>query len=121
MSKELHDSTEPDYVSKNYDRTSAESEPAALAKAKNTITDKLHNAAETLRQQSQGYADKNPQLADYGKQAAVWLNRSANYIDEINPQQLKSDVANQVRHNPGRSLLIAAGVGLVLGALLRRR
>lgn len=121
MSKEFNHPAESTDSSKGYDNTLAENQPAALAKVKNTITDKLHNAAETLRQQSQDYAAKSPQLADYGKQAAVWLNRSANYIDEINPQQLKSDMANQVRHNPGRSLLIAAGIGLVFGALLRRR
>jgi ElaB/YqjD/DUF883 family membrane-anchored ribosome-binding protein len=120
MSKEFNPA-EANHLPKSYDNGLSEGEPAALAKVKNTITDKLHNAADALRQQSQGYADKNPQLADYGNQAAVWLNRSANYIDEINPQQVKSDVVNQVRHNPGRSLLIAAGVGLVLGALLRRR
>jgi hypothetical protein len=121
MSKEFNHPNEANPLTSSNDNSLANGEPAALAKVKNTITDKLHNAAETLRRQSSSYSTKNPQLADYGNQAAVWLNRSANYIDEINPQQLKSDVANQVRHNPGRSLLIAAGVGLVLGALLRRR
>jgi ElaB/YqjD/DUF883 family membrane-anchored ribosome-binding protein len=90
-------------------------------KVKTTISDKLHSAAETLREKSQAVYGKNKDIAGYGNQTADWLNRSANYIEDINPQKLKGDLENQVRYHPGRSLLIAAGVGLVLGSLFRRR
>ncbi len=90
-------------------------------KVKTTISSKLHNAAQSLREKSQAYSGKNKDLAGYGNQTADWLNRSADYIEDINPQKLKGDIQNQVQQNPGRSLLIAAGVGLVLGSLFRRR
>jgi ElaB/YqjD/DUF883 family membrane-anchored ribosome-binding protein len=90
-------------------------------KVKNTVSEKLHTAAETLREKSQNLYGKNKDLAGYGNQTADWLNRSADYIEDINAQKLKGDLQNQVRHHPGRSLLIAAGVGLVLGSLFRRR
>lgn len=119
--KEADYPTQSNGLTQGQNSTVPRSEPAALDKVKSTITEKLHSAAEALRGKTQTFAGNNQGVANYGNQAADWLNRSANYIDEINPQQLKSDIGNQVRHNPGRSLLVAAGVGLVLGTLLRRR
>ncbi len=108
-------------LTQGHDNTLTKREPAALDKVKTTITEKLHGAAEALREKSQSFSGKNQDVAKYGNQAAEWLNRSANYIEEVNPQQIKSDIGNQMRHNPGRSLLVAAGIGLVLGTLFRRR
>jgi ElaB/YqjD/DUF883 family membrane-anchored ribosome-binding protein len=53
--------------------------------------------------------------------AADWLDQSADYVKQADMQQVKADVANQIRRNPGRSLLVAGAVGLFLGALIRRR
>jgi ElaB/YqjD/DUF883 family membrane-anchored ribosome-binding protein len=39
----------------------------------------------------------------------------------MDPQKIKTDIQDQMRRNPGRSLLIAGAAGLILGALLRRR
>ena len=67
-------------------------------------------------------ADPNGQvLGGLGNRAADVLKRSADYVDEVDLGQLKEDVVNQVRRNPGRSLLIAGAAGLILGALFRRR
>jgi ElaB/YqjD/DUF883 family membrane-anchored ribosome-binding protein len=104
-----------------HDHPVSRREETTLDKVKTTISEKLHGAAQALREKSQSFSGNNQEVAQYGNQAAEWLNRSANYIEEINPQQLKSDIGNQVRQNPGRSLLVAAGIGLVVGALLRRR
>ena len=85
-----------------------------------TAADKLQAAAQTLHQK----ADRSGQpteVSALGHRAADWLERSADYLSEMEPQQLKSDIENQVRRNPGRSLLIAGIVGLALGGLLRRR
>jgi len=119
--KEYNHPTQQNNATEGYDEALTKRQPAAFDKVKSSITHKLQDAADALREKSQGMSGSNQQVANYGNQAADWLNRSANYIEEINPQQLKTDVENQVRHNPGRSLLVAAGVGLVLGALLRRR
>jgi ElaB/YqjD/DUF883 family membrane-anchored ribosome-binding protein len=85
-----------------------------------TTSDKLQAAAETLHQK----ADRSGQPAEIsalGHRAADWLERSANYVSDMEPQRLKSDIEDRVRRNPGRSLLIAGIVGLALGGLLRRR
>jgi ElaB/YqjD/DUF883 family membrane-anchored ribosome-binding protein len=85
-----------------------------------TTADKLQAAAETLHQK----ADRSGQPAEIsalGHRAADWLERSASYVSEMEPQRLKSDIEDRVRRNPGRSLLIAGIVGLALGGLLRRR
>ena len=99
----------------------AKGESPNFEKVKSTVSEKLHNAAQSLREKSQAFSGKNQDLAGYGNQTADWLNRSAAYIEGINPQKIKGDIQNQVQQSPGRSLLIAAGVGLVLGSLFRRR
>ena len=86
-----------------------------------TVADKLKQAAETLEQKSASPTERPTALAGYGNQAAGWLNSSADYIRDMDPKQLKTDVQNEVRRNPGRSLLIAGAAGLILGALFRRR
>jgi ElaB/YqjD/DUF883 family membrane-anchored ribosome-binding protein len=89
---------------------------STLDSIKETVADKLKTAADTIQQR----AGQNSTVSGYGNQAAEWLNRSADYIKDIDPQQVKTDVQNEVRRNPGRSLLIAGAVGLVLGVLIRR-
>ena len=119
--QEFNNSTEHQNLTESYNNNVTNPKPQGFDKIKDTITHKLQDAADVVREKSQSYSGTNQEVANYGNQAAEWLNRSASYIEEINPQQVKKDVENQVRQNPGRSLLIAAGVGLVLGAILRRR
>ncbi|MBI3654761.1 MAG: hypothetical protein HY231_27325 [Acidobacteria bacterium] len=104
------------------------SEPAHGTTAKSafhtlqqTVSRTLHEAAHSLQEKAGDRSGKNQQWAGYGQQAAAWLQRSADYIEDLQPQQLKSDLAKQVRANPGRSLLIASAAGLVIGTLIRRR
>lgn len=85
-----------------------------------TTADKLQAASQTLHEK----ADRSGQPAEIsalGHRAADWLERSADYVSEMEPQRLKSDIEDRVRRNPGRSILIAGIVGLALGGLLRRR
>jgi hypothetical protein len=85
-----------------------------------TAADKLQSAAETLHQK----ADRSGQpteISALGHRTADWLERSADYLNELEPQRLKTDIESQVRRNPGRSLLIAGIVGLALGGILRRK
>ena len=86
-----------------------------------TVADKLKQAAEALEQKTAGAGERPTAVAGYGSQAAGWLNSSADYIRDMDPKQVKTDVQNEVRRNPGRSLLIAGAAGLILGALFRRR
>jgi len=87
---------------------------------KSTVAEKLHSAARTIHQKSAS-GNQQGDLSSFGHRAADWLDRSADYVSEVEPERVRRDLENQVRQNPGRSLLIAGAVGLVLGGLLRRR
>ena len=87
---------------------------------KNIIADKVHNVAEALGEKA---ADPDAQsgIAQYEKQASEWLDKSAECVRQFDYGQADARVREYVRQSPGRSLLIAGAVGLVIGAFLRRR
>jgi ElaB/YqjD/DUF883 family membrane-anchored ribosome-binding protein len=90
---------------------------STLNNIKATVADKLKSAAQTLGQKS----GQDSTVSQYAGQASGWLNNAADYVRDIEPDQVKADIQRQVRTNPGRSLLIAGVAGLVLGTLFRRR
>lgn len=114
-----------------YDRTqdhlsiarpsSTPTEGSTAGRIKSTVVDKLRSASQALEEKSSNLQGQNEGLSSYGRQAARWLDQSATYIDGADTQKVKNDLQDQVRHHPGRSLLIAGAVGLVLGAIFRRR
>ena len=87
---------------------------------KNTVADKLHSAAGTLSDKTASQ-DMDPNIASYGKQASEWLDQSAEFVREFDLKKADARVREYVRESPGRSLLIAGAVGLIIGAILRRR
>src|SRR5262245_30924600 len=97
-----------------------ENEKTAFARVRETVAEGLFRAADAIHQKS-SQAEQESELANIGNRAAEWLERSADYVKDIEPQQLKSDIENQVRSHPGRSLLIAGVAGLILGRVFRRR
>ena len=111
-------------MEKQFEITGADREASGLDQLKHTVAQKLSNAADALHQQT-ARVERPSELSRFGEQAAGWLERSADYVNEMEPQKLpqklKDDLAMQVRRNPGRSLLIVGAAGLILGKLLRRR
>ena len=87
---------------------------------KNIIADKLHNVAEALGDKTADEAAESG-MAQYGKQASEWLDQSAEYVRQFDCEQADARVREYVRQSPGRSLLIAGAVGLIIGAIFRRR
>ena len=87
---------------------------------KNIIADKIHYVAGVLSEKA---ADQGAQsgIAQCGKQASGWLDQSAEYVRQFDYEQADARVREYVRQSPGRSLLIAGAVGLIIGAMLRRR
>ena len=89
-----------------------------------TLADRLDAGAQKIRQRQQ-----NAPLAgttDGGTVAAGTTDRMANVQDSVargmeksadwlRNGDLKADIERQVRENPGRSLLIALGLGYVIG------
>jgi len=106
------------------DKTAAEFQSSGTStgfdNVKNIIADKLHSVAEGLAENG---ADPDGEcgIAKYGKQASEWLDNSAEYVREFNYKQADSSIREYVKQSPGRSLFIAGAVGLIIGAILRRR
>ena len=86
---------------------------------KNIIADQLKNFAETIG--GQGTEPEAQSGMTQEKLVSEWLTHSAEYIREFDYEQADSRVRKYIGQNPGRSLLIAGGVGLIVGAVLRRR
>ena len=87
---------------------------------KKSIADAIHKAAEALGKKAADQ-DAPSGMAQYGKQASEWLDQSAEYVRQFDYEQANARVRDYVKRSPGRSLLIAGAVGLVIGAILRRR
>jgi len=87
---------------------------------KTIIADKLHKAAEAIGEKAAN-PDAQPDIAHYGSQVSGWLDQSAEYVRQFDYEEADACVREYVRQRPGRSLLIAGGVGLIIGAMLRRR
>lgn len=84
------------------------------------IADKLHRAAETWFGKTED--NQTPgEAAKLREQANTWLHGSAGYIERMEPEKIKADITDQVRRNPGKSLLVAGAAGLILGAIFRRK
>ncbi len=89
-------------------------------KVKNVIADQLHSVAEGLGENEEDQGGESG-IAKYRKQASEWLNQSAEYVRTFDHKQADASIREYVKQSPGRSLFIAGGVGLIVGAILRRR
>jgi ElaB/YqjD/DUF883 family membrane-anchored ribosome-binding protein len=87
---------------------------------KTIIADKLHHVAETLGEKTTN-PDAHYGMAQYGEQASEWLDQSADYVRQFDYVEANARFREYVGKRPGLSLLIAGGVGLIIGAVLRRR
>ena len=88
--------------------------------AKYIIADKLHHVAAAISEKA---ADQGPvcDIAQYGKQASEWLDRSAEYVRQFKYEHADAKIRKYVRQSPGRSLLLAGAAGMIIGAILQRR
>ena len=101
---------------------------------KATLADKLEAGAEKLRSQqtgtgayagstgsgSTGVAAENGQLGQLTDKLASGMQGTADFLRNADMDQMKASVEKQVKENPGRSLLIAAGLGYLLGKAFRK-
>ena len=100
---------------------------------KTSLADKLEQGAEKLRQRSHGGAqyagatgdggvgvaqnDKMSQLTD---KVAGGMQSTANWVRNADIESVKGDVERQVKEHPARTLLVAVGLGYLLGKAFRR-
>lgn len=115
---------ENDTVVDNIEETAADFQRSdtstGFEKVQNIIADTLHHVAETLNEKATN-PDAHYSMAQYGQQASEWLDQSADYVRQFDYVQADTRVRKYVGKRPGLSLLIAGGVGLIIGAVLRRR
>ena len=103
---------------------------------KNSLADVLHSGADKLRQRSTAPTGST-QLAgatDTGSVAvpaesrttqaanrvAGGMDAAADWLHDADLDSLKAGLERQVKEHPGRTLLIAAGLGYLLGKAFRR-
>ena len=96
-----------------------------------TLADRLEQGAQKLRERNQSgtlagagaaggtqsLAGTNDKVTQMGDQLARGLDGTAQWLRD---GDLKGDIENQIRTNPGRTLLIAAGLGYLLGKAFRK-
>ena len=99
---------------------------------KASLADKLEAGAEKLRQrnQSASYAGStgsgsaaiasDDRMAEVSNRVAGGLQASADWIREADLDSMRTGIETQVKEHPGRTLLIAAGLGYLLGKAFRR-
>ncbi|MDX9710164.1 MAG: DUF883 C-terminal domain-containing protein [Trichloromonas sp.] len=92
----------------------------AFDEGKAIVADRIRQVAEALGEKAAGQ-DARSGAAHYGKEASEWLDQSAEYVRHFDYKQADAKVREYVRQSPERSLLIAGAVGLIIGALWRRR
>jgi ElaB/YqjD/DUF883 family membrane-anchored ribosome-binding protein len=101
------------------ERGYAEGRGSTFDRVKFTVADLLSKAADAIHDRSARIGRSN--ISNLGDRATRWLEHSSGYVREMEPQRLKADIEDNIRRNPGRSLIIAGVVGLVLGSMFRRR
>ncbi len=100
---------------------------------KGTLADKLEAGANKLRSQQTGgsyagatgsgstsIANESGQLGQITDKLASGMQGTADFLRNADMDQMKASVEKQVKENPGRSLLIAAGIGYLLGKAFRK-
>lgn len=104
---------------------------------KNSLADALHSGADKLRQRTSAPGTTSAPLAgatdtgsvavpadsrsaQMGNRVASGMDAAADWLHDADLDSLKTGLERQVKEHPGRTLLIAAGIGYLLGKAFRR-
>jgi ElaB/YqjD/DUF883 family membrane-anchored ribosome-binding protein len=100
--------------------------------AKDSLADALESGAEKLRQRAGGdgmsgaganggsIAVTDDRMAQVSTKVAGGMEATADWLRDADLDSLKAGVERQVKEHPGRTLLIAVGLGYLLGKALRK-
>jgi hypothetical protein len=106
-------------------RETADSARDRAAHLKSSLADKLEHGAEKLRHKSAstGITDTATEAERKARKAsdkvASGMESTADWIRNADVDSVKSGLEHQVRSNPGRTLLVALGLGYVVGRIFR--
>jgi ElaB/YqjD/DUF883 family membrane-anchored ribosome-binding protein len=104
----------------------------AYAKAKGYLTEAraaLESVRETMGQLygrsrevvEEGYGKAKVQFDKLSAEVKKGYARVKAKAQEVDVKEVRDDVVDYIRRNPGKSILIALGIGFALGYLVRRR
>jgi ElaB/YqjD/DUF883 family membrane-anchored ribosome-binding protein len=89
---------------------------------KTQLADRLETNADRLRRRAHdtaalddAIATTKERVADASDRVASGMEKSADWLRNANMSNLQRGLERQVKENPGRTLLIAAGIGYLLG------
>jgi hypothetical protein len=99
--------------------------------AKDSLASVLHSGAERLRARGEGdgsgveamggaAAISSDRMSKMNSRVAGGMDATADWLRDADIDGLKSGVERQVKEHPGRTLLIAVGMGYLLGKALRK-
>ena len=104
--------------------------------AKDKLADALQSGAERLRERGRGTGgaalagattdgstaiQSDSKVAQVSDKVAGGMQASADWLREADLDGLKTGIENQVKEHPGRTLLIAAGLGYLVGRAFRNK
>jgi len=101
---------------------------------KDSLADALETGAEKLRQRAgaptgqlavpaQGASvaiAHDGRVATVTNKVAVGMDRTAGWLRQTDLDSVKNGIERQVKEHPGRSLLVAAGVGYLIGKAFKK-
>ncbi len=98
--------------------------------AKDSLADALESGADKLRQRMGGghlagattdgsVAVNDGRVAQISDKVASGMDATADWLRDVDLDSIKVSVERQVREHPGRTLLIAAGLGYLIGKAFR--
>jgi hypothetical protein len=100
---------------------------------KSSLADKLEQGAEKLRQRAHGGAQyagataegtvsvaEDDKIAKVADKVAGGMQSTANWVRNADMESVKVDIERQVKEHPARSLIVAVGLGYLLGKAFRR-
>ncbi len=100
-------------------------ENGSLNEATNTATNAAQGTATALSQTAHDYGQKIQEVAthakDYVSEKASVVGDKIKNLQNADLGELADNAKEYARKNPGQALLISAGVGLLLGLVLRGR
>ena len=90
-----------------------------LQNVQDTVADKLHTIAEEVSERTQS-PNMPSVVGSYGREVSEFLDQGAGYVRDLDYDELRGEVQDYVKQNPGFSLLMAGAVGFVIGVMVRR-
>jgi len=103
---------------------------------KDSLADALENGADKLRNRTHSSSDQNGNLAgatttgsvamgdgrvgQVTDRVAAGMDKTAGWLRDADLEGVRTTIETQVKEHPGRTLLVAAGLGYLLGKALRK-